>query len=79
MTRRILTVPITGYALAQLMKQTRTYRIDAAVPEDAQCRGVAYDPYTDTITLFFEHESFPESEEGRMPPARNAMLTAIED
>jgi len=42
------------------MSQDTAWRVSAGVPKGTRLRGVSIDPFTQTIILLVEHESFPE-------------------
>ena len=79
MSRNVVRVPIYADFLALFIKssQRTTFAIQSDVPEDAKAIGISYDPITNAVNVFFEHESFSHVAEGAAPPA--VQVTAVKD
>lgn len=77
--RRVVIVPVSGLLLADMLLGSLGYRLEGDLPADAQFVGMTHDPYSNTINLFFGHETFPECEDGQIPMLRQVSLTRIGD
>ena len=58
MNKRLKRVIINAEVFFIILKNESGWKVVKGIPKDAELRGVTLDPYTQTLNLFIEHESF---------------------
>lgn len=58
MKARIKRIQVSPETFLHIMKSNTAWRVSHGVPDNAKMRGCTIDPYTMTINIFVEHESF---------------------
>ena len=61
-------VAINPESLLHIMQSDTAWRVSRGIPREAKMRGFTLDPYTQTLFLFIEHDSFPEIDMGTVCP-----------
>lgn len=69
---------ISPEVLFNVMQTNSAWRVSKGIPKDARMRGFTLDPYTQTLFLFVEHESFPEVEVGEVLPLMETLFKKIQ-
>jgi hypothetical protein len=69
---------ISPEALFQIMETGSAWRVTKGIPKDAKMRGFTLDPYTQTLHLFVEHESFEEVEVGDVAPKIESLFKKLQ-
>ena len=60
MKARIKRIQINAEAFFHILQAETAWRVSKGVPKNARMRGASFDPYTMSLILLIEHESFPE-------------------
>lgn len=60
MKAKIKRVQINPQVFFHIMCNDTAWRVSKGIPKGAKMRGFTLDPYTQTLNLFVEHDSFPE-------------------
>jgi hypothetical protein len=68
MKAKVKRVPINPEVFFHVMCSETAWRVTKGIPKGARLRGITLDPYTQTLNLFVEHESFPEIDLGTVAP-----------
>lgn len=55
---RVKRVQINPEAFIHIMRTDTAWKVSKGIPAGAKLRGFTLDPYTQTLNLFVEHESF---------------------
>lgn len=76
--RPVVIVPVNALLLADLVRGDANFRLHGDIPADAQYVGMSHDALSNTINLFFTHESFPLCEDGQVPAMRHVALSSVE-
>lgn len=59
---------INPQAFFHIMSNETAWRVSKGIPKGARLRGFTLDPYTQTLNLFVEHESFEEIDVNTVAP-----------
>lgn len=65
---RIKRVVISPDAFFHIMQANTAWRVSQGIPTTARLRGITLDPYTASLHMFIEDESFPEIDVGTVAP-----------
>lgn len=76
--RRMVRVPVHVEIVADMIRGGGMYRYAADIPQDAEFEGAQADPVSNSLVLFFSHESFPLCDEGARPEIRFVATTHLE-
>ena len=79
MQRRMIRVPLHVQQLAHMMMGGGTYKIGEEIPKDAQFIGAVHDPNSNSLVLFFSHESFPLCEDGARPDLQIVTVSDVSE
>lgn len=60
MKARIKRIEVSPEALVAIMSNDTVWRVEKGVPKGSRVRGACLDPYTMTLNVFLEHDSFEE-------------------
>ena len=64
---RIKRLSIDSGLFMGLFQNGMITEVVSGIPEDAQFRGFCHDYTSNTLSVFIEHESYPEVEPGNIP------------
>lgn len=78
MKARIKRLMINPEVLFHIMETGTGWRVTKGIPAEAKMRGFTLDPYTQTLHLFVEHESFEEVEMGEVAPQLETLFKKIQ-
>jgi hypothetical protein len=59
---------INPEAFLHIMQTDTAWRVSEGIPKGSRLRGFCLDPYTQSLHLFVEHESFPEIDVNSVAP-----------
>lgn len=76
--RPVVIVPVNALLLANMVRGDGNFHLHGDIPADAEYVGVTHDALSNTINLFFTHDSFPLCADGQMPTVRAVTLSTIE-
>ena len=68
MKARIKRLQISPEAFLHIMSEDTAWRVSKGVPKGARLRGCSIDPYSQTMVILIEHESFPEVDVNTVAP-----------
>lgn len=75
---KIQRLMINPEVLFHIMETGSAWRVTKGIPPGAKMRGFTVDPYTQTLHLFVEHDSFPEVEIGEVAPQLETLFKKIQ-
>lgn len=64
-------------AIQRLLTANGVWRVLKGIPKDAKLRGFTTDPYTQTLYMFLEHDSFPEVDVQSVCPIIDLEITKV--
>jgi hypothetical protein len=74
---RVKRIVISPEAFLHIMAQSTAWRVSKGVPKGTRLRGFTVDPYTQSLNLFIEHDSFPEVDVDTVVPLLETEFTKI--
>lgn len=77
MKLKIRRVMVSPHVLKSMLTVGEGWKVTHGIPKGAELRGFTMDPYTNSLILFIEHESFDPIEEGTVAPLLEAEMVRV--